>query len=139
MYRMLRIQLLLVVLGSVAACGGPATANTPPPPPPLANDIRIVSGASTKGNAAFDPNPKALSLSGASSVTVRWVNSDFSGGSYNNSGGTAVPHQVVSDDGTFDTGSLGGNATSSKTLTAGTYPYHCAIHPSMVGTITVNP
>jgi len=35
-------------------------------------------------------------------------------------------------------GPLGGGATYSIALTrAGTYHYHCAIHPNMVGTITV--
>ena len=141
MYRMLRTRLLLVVLGSAAACGGSPTTNTPPPPPPapLANDLSIVSGAASKGSAAFDPNPKTASLGSASSVSVRWVNTYFSGSSYNDSGTSAVTHHIVADDGSFDTGSLGGNATSTKTLTAGTYSYHCVIHPTMVGTITVNP
>jgi plastocyanin len=32
---------------------------------------------------------------------------------------------------------LGSGATYSVNLAAGTYQYHCAIHPNMVGTITV--
>jgi plastocyanin len=132
----LRPRLLPVVLGLAAACSYSALTSTPPPPPPSANDIDIVAGAQTRGSGAFDPNPKTLSLGSASSVNVRWVNNDVSS-SY--SGSSYVTHQVVSDDGTsFDTGSLGGNATSTKTLTAGTYAYHCAIHPSMVGTVIIN-
>ena len=58
---------------------------------------------------------------------------------------TDVPsHSVTSDAGsteTFDSGilSTGIGTTYSYTFaTAGTNPYHCSVHPSMVGTITVN-
>ena len=131
--------LLPGILGLAAGCGYSATTSTPPPPPPTpsANDIDIVLGAQTKGSGAFDPNPKTLSLGNAATVDVRWVNNDVSS-SYN--GSTSVTHHIVSDDGTsFDTGLLGGNATSTKSLAAGTYHYHCAIHPTMVGTVIVNP
>ena len=135
---MLRPRLLPVVLGLAAACkSGELTSTVSPPPAPSPNDIDIVAGAQTKGSGAFDPNPKTLSLGSASSVTVRWVNNDVSS-SYN--GSSSVTHRIASDDGTsFDTGDLGGNATATQTLAAGTYRYHCAIHPSMVGTVIVNP
>ena len=70
---------------------------------------------------------------------VRWINQDISGGDYTM--GTAVTHQIKSDNGAFATSPLlGGNATYSISLTAaGTYTYHCNIHPNMVGTITVTP
>ena len=80
-----------------------------------------------------------VSLAGNSSVTVRWVNSDISGGNYTS--GIATSHNIASDNGAFATsGPLGGNAAYSVALTAaGDYPYHCEIHPNMVGTVTVNP
>ena len=35
---------------------------------------------------------------------------------------------------------MGDGETFTFTFTtAGVYPYHCTIHPTMVGTITVNP
>jgi plastocyanin len=48
-------------------------------------------------------------------------------------------HLAASDNGAFATsGSLAAGATYTVNLTkAGTYQYHCAIHPNMVGTITV--
>ena len=71
-------------------------------------DVNVVKGASQLTTTAFDPNPKALSLGAGAQVSVRWVNAD-GGGGYG--GGAAVTHQIASD--------------------------HCAIHPNMVGTITV--
>ena len=134
--------LLVLSLAVSGACGGyTPTQNTPNSPPPAAmqNDITIVSGASQLTTNAFNPNPKVVSLGGSSSVTVRWVNSDITGGDYTS--GTATSHNITSDNGSFTpSGILGGNATYSVSLSAaGSYPYHCSIHPNMVGTITVNP
>jgi plastocyanin len=70
---------------------------------------------------------------------VRWVNKDISGGDY--AQGTATSHNITSDNGAFtSSGLLGGNATFSTSFTAaGDYPYHCSVHPNMVGTVTVTP
>ncbi len=50
-------------------------------------------------------------------------------------------HTVTSNDGTsFDTGIIGGRTTALINLTglpAGTYHYHCSIHPQMKGTLDV--
>ena len=55
----------------------------------------------------------------------------------NNAGTT---HTATSDTGAWDTGNLDPGATSSAVSfpTAGTFPYHCAIHPSMVGSVVVS-
>jgi plastocyanin len=97
-----------------------------------------VAGASHLTNTAFSPNPQVVSLGGNANVTVRWVNKDITGGDY--ASGSATSHRITSDNAMFQqSGVLGGNRTYSVTLTAGSYPYHCSIHPNMVGTITVNP
>jgi plastocyanin len=139
-----RIQftLLALSLGLSAGCGSysaPNNSQNPPPPMVQANDVSIVVGASGLTTTAFSPNPKVVSLGGNPSVTVRWVNKDITGGDYTS--GSATVHNITSDNGAFTaSGNLGGNATYSVALTAaGSYPYHCAIHPNMVGTITVNP
>ena len=45
---------------------------------------------------------------------------------------------MTADDGSFDSKSLASNATFSQTFAkAGTFAYHCAIHPGMKGTVTV--
>lgn len=132
--------LFAVPLG-LAGCGGysaPTDSQNPPPPAVAANDVHVVVGASSLTTTAYSPNPKVVSLGGNSSVAIRWVNGDISGGGYTT--GTATAHSIVSDNGAFTSSSaLGGNATFSVTLTAaGSYPYHCGIHPNMVGTVTVN-
>jgi plastocyanin len=139
-----RIQLTLLAL-SLGLCGGcsnysaPSNSQNPPPPMVQANDINIVVGASGLTTTAFSPNPKVVSLGGNPSVSLRWVNKDITGGDYVS--GSAMVHNITSDNGAFTaSGNLGGNATYSVALTAtGDYPYHCSIHPNMVGTITVNP
>ena len=124
---------LALTLSLAAACGdysppGP-TAPGSPPPEPQANDVAIVNGASFQTTKAFAPNPEALTLSDGE-ASLRWVNQD---------GG--VTHQITSDNGAFAmSGPLGTGATYTVSLTEpGTYKYHCAIHPNMVGTITVAP
>jgi plastocyanin len=59
-------------------------------------------------------------------TTVTWVNE-----------GT-VPHTVTSDDGQFDSGVLmPGDSYTVMFKGRGTITYHCAIHPSMTGSVTV--
>ena len=140
--RSFRLLFASILLGVTAGCSsnttGTSTSNAPPPTP-TSNDIGITIGAETKTTTAFSPNPKTVALGGAAKVTLRWVNQDITGGDYTM--GSAVSHEIASDNGAFATSPiLGGNATYSISLsTAGTYNYHCMIHPNMVGTITVTP
>ena len=46
--------------------------------------------------------------------------------------------QRLADNGEFDSGTLAQGDEFSETFgTAGTFAYHCTIHPSMTGTVTV--
>jgi hypothetical protein len=74
-------------------------------------------------NYAFSPQ----TLTVAPGTTVSWTNED------------SVNHVVTSDTGAWpDSGSLATNQTFSHTFTkAGTYPYHCALHPSMTAKVIV--
>jgi plastocyanin len=48
----------------------------------------------------------------------------------------SVVHRMVLDNGSIDTGNLAAGASSQPmSINNGTGPYHCSIHPSMVGTI----
>src|SRR5437879_2603188 len=97
----LSIPLLALAVGFTLACGSstPTGPQNPPPPTPASNDISIVVGAQTLTSTAFNPNPKVVSLGGSASVTVRWVNTDISGGDYTT--GTATSHNIVSDNSAF--------------------------------------
>jgi plastocyanin len=104
-----------------------------------AADVTINKGASTLGTAAFSPNPFSTSLAGTNAGKVTWANGDFTS-TYN--GTTGTTHHLVSDTGLWPAGSgtMGAAQTFSYTFTAaGSYAYHCSIHPGMTGTITVTP
>lgn len=103
--------LLLVVWGVVGALGMGQPARA-------ANTVAV-----TIENFAFSPQTLHI----APGTTVIWTNKD----------GTA--HTVTSDMGAWaDSGDVATNATFSHTFTAaGTYAYHCSIHPSMTATIVV--
>src|SRR3954467_8758363 len=98
----IHVALLALALGLSSACSSyssPTNSQNPPPPTSMANDVSIVVGASALTTTAYSPNPKTVSLGGGSSVSVRWVNKDISGGDYIT--GTATSHSITSDDGTF--------------------------------------
>lgn len=126
-----RAWLIPAVAFLAVACGNNSygmTSNNPPNP--TVADIKIVSGARTKTNQAFNPNPYTVALNGAASVTVKWGNDD----------GTV--HRVTEDGAspTFASNNMAGGTTFSHDFTtAGTYTYHCSIHPTMVGTVVVTP
>jgi plastocyanin len=71
---------------------------------------------------AFDPAAVEVPVGG----TVTWTN------------GGGAPHTATADDGSFDSRRLQPGESFSQTFgTAGTFPYHCDIHPQMTGTVTV--
>jgi plastocyanin len=71
---------------------------------------------------AFQPASVEIATGG----TVTWTNTG------------QAPHTVTADDGSFDSGTLSPGATFSQTFaTAGTFTYHCNIHPQMTATIIV--
>jgi plastocyanin len=58
--------------------------------------------------------------------TITWTNED------------SAPHTATLDDGACDTGNIAQGSTAGLVFdAAGTYPYHCTIHPNMTGTITI--
>ena len=59
-------------------------------------------------------------------AVVRWVNDDDE------------PHTVTSDGGAFASSGLDTHEQFTFTFdAAGTYPYHCALHPTMTGRVVV--
>jgi plastocyanin len=73
----------------------------------------------------FSFRPQTLTV--AVGTTVTWTNRDD------------IPHTVVSDDGVFKSKARDTDETFSYTFgQAGTYPYHCSIHPKMTGQVVVH-
>lgn len=106
-----RIGALILVVGAVfiAGCSGGS------PSGPDADRVIAIRGI--QGTQSFAPNPLDMA-----SGTFAWKNDD------------SVAHHLVFDDGSVDTGNLTPGASSSAfTVHAGTY--HCAIHPTMVGSV----
>ena len=103
--------------GPVVPAPTPVTpAPGPPVPPPLTIDI-----VGAVGPAAFAPNP----LEGAIGATLVWKNSDL------------LPHNIVLDDGTVIGNVAPGQTSVPVPMTTPTVAYHCTLHPTMVGSVSV--
>lgn len=101
-------------------------------PPALALAAIVIVGAGSVALAAdasvaiagfaFSPNTVTVNVGD----TVTWTNND------------GASHTATADGGSFDTGNLANGASGAETFsTAGTFPYHCSIHPNMTGTVVV--
>jgi plastocyanin len=123
MRRSMSIVAGLIVL---VACGGGGGGGTdppppPPPPPPLVHAERVTA---TTG-LAFDPSTVSIAASDTIYFTFQ-----------------SVQHNVIFD---ATPGSPSNVPASQSTTvkrqftTAGTFNYHCSIHPQMTGTVTVTP
>lgn len=100
------------VLAGLAACAFASSR------PVLASNITNVS----IGDFFF--SPAAVTINVNDQVRWTWIGS--------------VGHTTTSNSGLWDSGVRGNGATFINTFsTAGSFPYHCTVHPFMMGTITV--
>jgi plastocyanin len=105
-----------------AGCGGgdsyaPSSPSASPPPPATSATIMIVG---RNGAQAFSPNPASF---GGQMVVFR--NND------------SIPHRVVLNDGSVDTGDIAPGATSRAVAIPGSGTnYHCSLHPGMIGAVS---
>jgi plastocyanin len=118
------------VIYSSPACGQyygcRPTITTPPTPTPAPKPTTTPNAVTSKNItiANFQFSPASVEIA--------------AGGSVHRTNNDSVPHQVAADDGSFQSSPLQPGSSFSHTFTqAGTYSYHCAIHPSMKGTIVV--
>jgi predicted lipoprotein with Yx(FWY)xxD motif/plastocyanin len=94
--------------------GGTATAA------PTATTSGSANAAEIRG-FAFPANVTVVA-----GATVTWTNAD------------SAPHTVTADDGAFDSGDINQGGTYQRSFaSAGTFKYHCTIHPTMTGSVTV--
>jgi plastocyanin len=71
---------------------------------------------------AFSPETVTVTVGD----TVTWTNGD------------STNHTATADGASFDTGTIAGGSSKAATFaSAGTFGYHCAIHPAMTGTVVV--
>ena len=113
-------MLLAAAAAFTAACG--SSSSSPSSPSGATADVTIqIQG--DRGSSSYAPNPTTMRVG----QSVAWHNSD------------SIAHDSTQDQGRFQTGTLNGGATSAPITmsTAGTFTYHCTIHPGMIGTITV--
>jgi plastocyanin len=101
---------------SVPAAAGVGCAPSPTSKPTGGGQVAIV-------DFAFNPTTVSVAKGG----TVTW----------SNTGTTA--HTVTADDASCDSGNVDPGTSTSFTFTAaGTFAYHCKIHPTMKATVTVS-
>jgi plastocyanin len=114
--------LLLTACGSDSS--SPTTPSTPTTPAGTgaSASASIVNGAFGLTTTAFSPNPLSVPVG----TTITWINNDV------------TTHNATATGGSFATGSIApGGSASVKLQTAGSFVYHCTIHPGMVATINV--
>jgi len=119
--RLPTVAAALLAVGVFGACSGSKTSSAPAVPAVQAR-VTIVSDAATIG--AFTPPSVTVSAG----QTVEWIFQDTN------------PHTVTADDDSFTspkTGLANGKTYSHTFGQAGTYTYHCFIHPQMLGTVVV--
>lgn len=119
-----RLALVSTVLTFAIACGGSDSTPAPSPTPaPGGPAVTIPTGAQSLGNQAYSPDQITVAV-GAS---VTWTNTD------------AITHTSTSDTNGWNSGNIApGGQFSVAFPTAGTFPYHCTIHPGMVGSVVVH-
>lgn len=117
----------IVALSLVASgCSDSNDSGSPvaptPPTPTTSNGVVTIDIVRDNGAQSFSPNPATL----PAGQMVVWHNVD------------GITHRVVLNSGSLDTGDLAPGASSRPmSINPGGGPYHCSIHPSMVGTIVL--
>lgn len=124
----------------LTACGGaggttPPDASEPAASQPAASEpggsaaAEACAPSTDAGTVTVDMAEFAFAPAEATATVgdvVAWSNSD------------AAPHTATLDDGACATGNIPTGGTGALIFnTAGTFTYHCAIHPTMTGTVVV--
>jgi plastocyanin len=120
------LPLLALVIGGAAlsACGPIGAANCTPAGSSGGTAIATVNVvADSQTIAAYQPSPVAVPA--GQSVTWTWQDQ-------------GNQHSVTADNGSFESCLHGAGFTYTTIFAkAGTYTYHCSIHPGMKGSVTV--
>ena len=118
---------ITLALISAAACGGGGETTGPP-----AGNTPTPAGGISVTNNAFSPAAKTITAG----TTVTWAWNTCSGGGIYGPD-VCVAHGVNFTDGTNSPTQEQGSYSRTFS-TAGSYPYHCAVHgAAMAGSVTV--
>jgi plastocyanin len=131
--------LLCVAALAFAACSGSTATTAPTAAVPTAAPASAPASAPSQAAAACEPVDGATGTPAQikgfafpANITVKagqaisWANGD------------SAPHTVTFDDGSCASGSIGaGSTVTVRYDVAGTFAFHCAIHPQMKGTLVV--
>jgi len=114
-------SVMISLVAFASACG---KSSGPTPTSPLGPGIdATINIKGNLGNQSYSPNPLTLRVG----QTVNWHNLDN------------IEHTATLN-GVFDSGRIPPGSAHDVPVTmrtAGTFTYHCTIHPGMVGTIVV--
>jgi len=112
--------ILCIALAGVA-CGSDSSSNPTSPSNPATPSSGLVT-VEIK-NSSYQPNPVTVKVGSQ----VNWHNSDN------------IDHTATSDTGMFDdfVNAMSAHGAPVTMSTAGTFAYHCTIHPNMRATIVV--
>jgi len=104
------------------ACGSSSSPVSSTPPPAGGGGGSANSTVSIV-NFSFSPTPVTVAVG----QSIAWANSD------------SVAHTATADNGSFNTGAIspGGSSAAITMSSAGSFTYHCQIHPEMVATVNV--
>jgi len=106
---------VMLLTGCTKAGTSPYGATSAPPAASQPNTVVM-------SNIAFGPDSIIVSVG----TSITWQNND------------GVNHTATSDTGLWDTGIISPGASKSLTFnTAGSFPYHCTVHPMMTATVIV--
>jgi plastocyanin len=139
------LALILLVGVLAAACGG-STATTTTAVTTPATTATTAGTSTTAGATTTAPSTATTAAGGGATSQVTLQNLQITPATVTIKAGDTVTwtnndsttHHLVGDNGEFDSGDMTpGSTFSFKFATAGTVAYHCSIHPSMTGTITV--
>jgi len=117
-----RFRVGLAAFAVAATLAGAGCGSSSPSAPTVSADVTITM-VGDRGNQSYTPNPTTMRVG----QTVAWKNGD------------STAHTATQDASRFNSGTISGGATSAPMTmsAAGTFTYHCTIHPGMVGSLVV--
>ncbi len=118
----LQLGVLAGLIGLTVSCSSYSPSSPSGGTDVTGTPVSIVRQASTLTTTAYAPSPISI----AAGETITWTNNDV------------VEHTSTGDDASWNSGTIAPGAHFSRMFpSAGTFVYHCTIHPGMVGTVTV--